>query len=86
MSEIGARAVVHKRKKLNQISLLAKQSFLKMPQDFEVKFKEELYKKYKKCSKYMIPKAEYCAPVAEIKKTKQNPKSKSKHEYYMLTN
>lgn len=84
MSEIGARAVVHKRE-LNQISLLAKQSFLKMPQGFEVIFKEELYKKYKKCSKYMIPKAEYCAPIADIKKTKQNPNSKSKHEYYMLT-
>lgn len=43
-----------------------------MPQDFEVKFRE-LHKKYKKCSKYMIPKAEYCATIAEIKKANQNP-------------
>jgi len=51
-----------------------------MSQDFEVKFREELYEKCKKCFKYMIPKAEYCATVAEIKKTKQNPKSKSRCE------
>ncbi|XP_068792011.1 probable G-protein coupled receptor 141 isoform X1 [Struthio camelus] len=56
-----------------------------MPQDFEVKFREELYKKYKKCSKHMIPQEEYHATIAEIKKARQNPKSKSRHEYYLLT-
>lgn len=37
-----------------------------------------------KYSKYMIPKSEYNTAIANIKKAKQNPKSTSRCEYYLL--
>lgn len=55
-----------------------------MAQDFESSFREGLYRKYEKCPKCMVPGEEYYAIIAEVKKARQDPKTKSRLEYYLL--
>ncbi|XP_047475470.1 uncharacterized protein LOC125029557 [Penaeus chinensis] len=58
---------------------------LTMAQDqFEADFREELFKKYQQCPKYLMPKNVYCNNIEEQKTASQNPSSKSRHEYYIL--
>ena len=53
-------------------------------QTFEDRFKSQLYGKYQKCEKYLIPKEQYNQTIEEIKLAAQDSSSKSRHGYYIL--
>ena len=56
-----------------------------MAQDnYEVQFKEELYKMFQICQKHLIPKVEYFNTIEQLKLAATNESSKSRHRYYIL--
>ena len=57
-----------------------------MAQDnYEVQFKEELYKMFQICQKHLIPKVEYFNTIEQLKLAATNESSKSCHRYYIFS-
>ena len=54
-------------------------------QDIEIQYRDALYQKYEHCKKYMLPKDDYYATIADIKSVDQDNTSKSRHGYYILS-
>ena len=52
----------------------------------ENKFRSELYKKYEECKKILIPKEQYFKMIEDIIETALTTSSKSRREYYLLSN
>ena len=52
--------------------------------NYEVQFKEELYKMFQICQKHIISKAEYFNTIEQLKLAATNESSKSRHRYYIL--
>ena len=54
-----------------------------MAQDnYEVQFKEELYKRSQICQKHLIPQTEYFNTIKQLKLAVTNESSKTHHGYY----
>ena len=54
-----------------------------MAQDnYEIQFKEELYKRFQICQKHLIPKVEYFNTIEQLKFAATDEPSKSHHGYY----
>ena len=53
--------------------------------NYEVQFKEELYKMFQICQKHLIPKVEYFNTIEQLKLAATNESSKSRHRYYILS-
>ena len=53
--------------------------------DMEEKFKSELYKKYEKLKKVLIPKDQYFMMIEELKAISTDTKKKSREGYYLLS-
>ena len=51
--------------------------------NYEVQFKEELYKMFQICQKHLIPKVEYFNTTEQLKLAATNESSKSCHRYYI---
>ena len=57
-----------------------------MAQDnYEVQFKEELYKRFQMCQKHLIPEVEYFSTIEQLKLAATDESSKSRHRYYILS-
>ena len=56
-----------------------------MSESIELKFREELYSRYEKCRKYLIPKEEYFQIIEDIRTTSERKNTKSRHQYYFLS-
>lgn len=56
-----------------------------MSENIELKFKNELFERYEKCPKYLIPKEEYYKTIEYVRKASEMKNTKSRHEYYLLT-
>lgn len=56
-----------------------------MSESIELKFREELYSRYEKCRKYLIPKEEYFQIIEDIRTTSERKNTKSHHQYYLLS-
>ncbi|XP_066964221.1 KRAB-A domain-containing protein 2-like [Macrobrachium rosenbergii] len=56
-----------------------------MSESIELKFREELYSRYEKCRKYLIPKEEYFQIIEDIRTTSERKNTKSRHQYYLLS-
>ena len=57
-----------------------------MAQDnYQVQFKEELYKRLKICQKHLIPKVEHFKTIEQLKLAATNESSRSRHGYYVLS-
>ena len=52
--------------------------------EVEAIFTKELYTKFEKCQKYMIPKEIYHKTIEDLKTLDQNVASTSRHDYYIL--
>ena len=56
-----------------------------MAQDnYEVQFKEELYRRFQICQKLIIPKVEYFNTIEQLKLAATDESSKSRHGYYTV--
>ena len=55
-----------------------------MEENIENDFKNELYKRYKNCARYLIPKDKYFTFINDIKVAAGKTKEKSRYEYYIL--
>ena len=53
--------------------------------NYEVQFKEELYKRFQICQKHLIPKVEYFNTIKQLKLAATDESLKSCHGYYILT-
>ena len=53
--------------------------------NYEVQFKEELYKMFQICQKHLIPKVEYFSTIEQLKLAATNESSKSRYRYYILS-
>ena len=53
--------------------------------NYELQFKEELYKRFQICQKHIIPKVEYFNTIEQLKLAATNESSKSRHRYYILS-
>ena len=57
-----------------------------MTQDnYEVQFKEVLYKRFQICQKHLIPKVEYFNTIEQLKLAATDEPLKTRHGYYILT-
>ena len=52
--------------------------------NYEVQFKEDLYKRFHICQKHIIPKVEYFNTIEQLKLVATDVSSKSRHGYYIL--
>ena len=50
--------------------------------NYEVQFKEELYKRFQICQKHLIPKVEYFNAIEQLKLAATDESSKTRHGYY----
>ena len=66
-------------------STLVKNLNFKMADNFEDKFKAELFKKYKACEKVLIPKEQYFSMIDQLKAVANTSKKKSRNGYYLLS-
>ena len=53
--------------------------------NYEVQFKEELYKRFQICRKHLIPKVEHFNTIEQLKLAATDESSKSHHGYYILS-
>ena len=53
--------------------------------NYEVQFKEKLYKRFQICQKHIIPKVEYFNAIEHLKLAATDESSKSHHRYYILS-
>ena len=59
---------------------------IKMAQDnYEVQFKEELYKRFQICQNHLIPKVDYFITIEQLKLATTDAYSKLRHIYYILS-
>jgi len=56
-----------------------------MADTYELKFREDLFKKYNTCKKYLIPKDIYLDTIEQCKVAARDASAKSRHEYYILS-
>ena len=53
--------------------------------NYEVQFKEELYKRFQICQNHLIPKVEYFNTIEQLKLAATDESLKSCHRYYILS-
>ncbi|XP_068234280.1 KRAB-A domain-containing protein 2-like [Palaemon carinicauda] len=56
-----------------------------MSESIELKFREELFSRYEKCSKYLIPKDAYFQMIENIHRASERKITKSHYEYYLMS-
>ena len=52
--------------------------------NFELKFRTDLFEKYAKCKKYLIPRDVYNSMIEDLKFASTESSSKGRHMYYIL--
>ena len=53
--------------------------------NYEVQFKEDLYKRFQICQKHLIPKVKYFNIIEQLKLAATDESLKSCHRYYILS-
>ncbi|XP_068200645.1 KRAB-A domain-containing protein 2-like [Palaemon carinicauda] len=56
-----------------------------MSESIELKFREELFSRYEKCSKYLIPKDAYFQMIEDIHRARERKITKSHYEFYLMS-
>ncbi|XP_068234271.1 KRAB-A domain-containing protein 2-like [Palaemon carinicauda] len=56
-----------------------------MSESIELKFREELFSRYEKCSKYLIPKDAYFQMIEDIHRASERKITKIHYEYYLMS-
>ena len=56
-----------------------------MSENIEIRFVTELYRRYEKSQKYLIPKKKYLQMIKDIRTQSETKKTKSRRDYYLLS-